>query len=565
MLGRSAGSIAMVEGQARVGGLPEGIRESVVLAGKYRIGATLGAGAMGTVVSARHLLLKEDVAIKFLVADRWDQADAVERFVQEARAAVRIQSEHVVRVLDVAILESGAPYIVMELLQGHDLAARLRQGGPVPANEAVGFLLQACDAIGASHRLGIVHRDIKPANLFLAEREGEKPIVKVLDFGISKSTRLVPITADVEGTLQSARMTGARAILGSPFYMSPEQMESARDVDGRTDIWALGVTLFELVTGAPPFRGSSLVEVYSKMMSKDGGEAWRAELAKVEPSLEEVLARCLARDPAGRFATAGELAGSLATFASKGPSAPRARPRSPARVGAALGRAELARRRSRRLRGERDLRPVRPREVGCRRGARSARARGPRAVRGIGGPRAVRGIGGPRAVRGIGGPRALERARRQRRDQRERRGKGDLGFVTAAARIGPSARHRHPAIALRFDGGEGAGGTRGDRPGRRARAACFELQPAAGQRPSAKPRVAHSVAIVSRPVPTRSCPGRRSTIPGAPMTPAFPNCSRMRNTSMLSCGGAIEGSCASSSWSIHPHDVSGRPCALSSS
>jgi serine/threonine protein kinase len=338
----------MVEGQARVGGLPEGIRESVVLAGKYRIGATLGAGAMGTVVSARHLLLKEDVAIKFLVADRWDQADAVERFVQEARAAVRIQSEHVVRVLDVAILESGAPYIVMELLQGHDLAARLRQGGPVPANEAVGFLLQACDAIGASHRLGIVHRDIKPANLFLAERVGEKPILKVLDFGISKSTRLVPITADVEGTLQSARMTGARAILGSPFYMSPEQMESARDVDGRTDIWALGVTLFELVTGAPPFRGSSLVEVYSKMMSKDGGEAWRAELAKVEPSLEEVLARCLARDPAGRFATAGELAGSLATFASKGPSAPRARhsPSGPSDSNSGVERAPaLARRR----------------------------------------------------------------------------------------------------------------------------------------------------------------------------------------------------------------------------
>src|ERR1700722_19758162 len=314
----------MVEGQARDGGLPEGIHEGVVVAGKYRIGATLGAGAMGTVVSARHLLLKEDVAIKFLLADRWDQADAVERFVQEARAAVRIQSEHVVRVLDVAILESGAPYIVMELLQGRDLAARLRQGGPLPVTEAVGFMLQACDAIGASHRLGIVHRAIKPANLFLVEREGETPIVKVLDFGISKSTRLVPITADVEGTLQSARMTGARAILGSPFYMSPEQMESARDVDGRTDIWALGVTLFELVTGAAPFRGSSLVQVYSKMMSEDGGEAWRAELAKVAPSLEDVLARCLARDPARRFATAAELAGALATCVSKGTSASRA-------------------------------------------------------------------------------------------------------------------------------------------------------------------------------------------------------------------------------------------------
>jgi serine/threonine-protein kinase len=321
MLDGSAGSQVMVDGLSRDGGLPEGIREGVVLAGKYRIGATLGAGAMGVVVSAHHLLLKEDVAIKFLVAHRWDHADAVERFVQEARAAIRIESKHVVRVLDVAVLESGAPYIVMELLQGRDLAARLRAGGSVPANEAVEFLLQACDAIGASHRLGIVHRDIKPANLFLVERAGVPPIVKVLDFGISKSTRLVPITADVDGTPEGAQITGPRAILGSPFYMSPEQMESARDVDARTDIWALGVTLFELVTGAPPFRGSSLVQVYSRMLSKDGADAWRAELAKVAPALVEVVERCLAHDPDERFATAEELAGSLATFASKGPSA----------------------------------------------------------------------------------------------------------------------------------------------------------------------------------------------------------------------------------------------------
>ena len=291
--------------------LPEGVREGAILSDKYLIGPVLGAGAMGIVVAARHLLLNEDVAIKFLVAGRWDQADAVQRFVREAQAAIRIQSEHVVRVHDVAVLESGAPYIVMEHLKGRDLAKRLRAEGPLPVEQAVDLLLQACEAISESHRIGIVHRDLKPANLFVLEREGAPASIKVLDFGISKSTRLVPRTVDGDGTLESAQITQARAILGSPFYMSPEQMESARDVDSRTDIWALGVTLFEMIVGRPPFTGHSLVQVYSKMASPDES-GWRGALGRHSADLAAIVGKCLEWERERRYATVRDFARALA-------------------------------------------------------------------------------------------------------------------------------------------------------------------------------------------------------------------------------------------------------------
>ena len=293
--------------------LPEGVREGTVVSGKYLIGPVLGAGAMGTVVAAQHLLLNQDVAIKFLVAGRWDQADAVQRFVREARAAIRIQSEHVVRVLDVAVLEGGAPYIVMEHLKGKDLARRLRAEGPLPIRQAVDLLLQACEAIAESHRIGIIHRDLKPANLFVLERDGVPASIKVLDFGISKSTRLVPPTLDLE---EGAPITEARTILGSPYYMSPEQMESARDVDVRTDIWALGVILFEMISGRPPFVGPSLVQVYTKMTSSDGS-GWRAALEGHPPGLAAIIGKCLEWDRERRYATVRDFAGALAPFGSK--------------------------------------------------------------------------------------------------------------------------------------------------------------------------------------------------------------------------------------------------------
>jgi tRNA A-37 threonylcarbamoyl transferase component Bud32 len=298
-----------------VAALPDGIREGDVLAGKYRIGGTIGAGAMGTVVAAHHLILDERVAIKFLRADWQDRAGAVARFVHEARAAVRIRNEHVVRVFDIAVVDGGPPYIVMEYLDGCDLAAKLRDGGPLRVEDAVDYLLEACEAMAEAHRLDIVHRDLKPANLFLCARKGEPPGIKVLDFGISKTLRTVPTTLDLDETVHSAGVTQARAILGSPFYMSPEQMESAGDVDARTDIWALGVTLFELVTGGYPYTGTSLIQVYSKMVSQDSS-IWRAALIKSSEGLRPIFAKCLAHERENRYASVAELASALAPFGS---------------------------------------------------------------------------------------------------------------------------------------------------------------------------------------------------------------------------------------------------------
>ena len=222
-----------------------------VLAGKYRVERVIGAGGMGVVVQATHLELDERVAMKFLLPHAIENAEAATRFVREARAAVKIKSEHVARVTDVGRLENGAPYIVMEFLQGSDLAAVL-QNGPLSIEDAVDFVLQASDAMAEAHAANIVHRDLKPSNLFMSLRSDGTPLIKVLDFGISKVN--VPDTSD-------AGLTRTTAIMGSPFYMSPEQMRSSKDVDHRTDIWALGVILYELLTGTQPFNGETLPQL----------------------------------------------------------------------------------------------------------------------------------------------------------------------------------------------------------------------------------------------------------------------------------------------------------------
>jgi serine/threonine-protein kinase len=296
--------------------LPAGLREGDLISGKYRIEAVLGAGAMGTVVSAYHVLLAERVAIKFLHPDRVaGSADAKARFIREAQAAIRVKSEHVARVLDIAALDTGDLYIVMEHLEGWDLAAWLRQYGPMPVEDAVDCIVQACEAIAEAHALGIVHRDLKPANLFLIQRgTGARKVLKVLDFGISKTMGIVPTTMDLLDGGGGA-VTGASAMMGSPYYMSPEQMESARDVDGRTDIWALGVILCELVTGGLPFEGATLLEVYRKMISSTVPPlpGWPGQ---APAALEAVICKCIARLPENRYSTARELAVALRPFAS---------------------------------------------------------------------------------------------------------------------------------------------------------------------------------------------------------------------------------------------------------
>src|SRR5882724_4843576 len=215
-------------------------REGDVLAGKFRIERVLGVGGMGMVVSAMHIHLDERVAIKFLLPEALSNGEAVARFGREARAAVKIRSEHVARVTDVGALDTGAPYMVMELLRGQDLSQLLRDQGALSVHLAVLYVLQACEALAEAHAIGIVHRDLKPANLFLTSRADGSPCVKVLDFGISKVT-------SASGSGSDMGMTRTQSIMGSPLYMSPEQMASSRDVDQRADIWAVGCVLYELV------------------------------------------------------------------------------------------------------------------------------------------------------------------------------------------------------------------------------------------------------------------------------------------------------------------------------
>ncbi len=220
--------------------------EGEILAGKYRIEKVLGEGGMGVVVAAQHIHLDDRVAIKFLLPGAKSNPEVLARFAREARAAVKIKSEHVARVSDVGTLENGTPYMVMEYLEGSDLAAWVHERGALSLEQATEFVLQACEAIAEAHTLGIVHRDLKPANLYVIRRPDGKLSVKVLDFGISKVTRAAASGPDMS-------LTKTAAFMGSPLYMSPEQMESARNADVRSNVWALGVILYELVA----FRISS--------------------------------------------------------------------------------------------------------------------------------------------------------------------------------------------------------------------------------------------------------------------------------------------------------------------
>jgi eukaryotic-like serine/threonine-protein kinase len=278
-----------------------------VLAGKYRVERVLGRGGMGVVVAAHHLQLDEKVAIKFLLPDAVTNAEVVGRFVREARAAVRIKSEHVARVSDVGTLEDGAPYMVMEYLEGSDLAAWVAQRGALPVEQAVEFLLQASEAIAEAHALGIVHRDLKPANLFVVRRADGLWSVKVLDFGISKVTQ--PGASD-------ASLTRTTAVMGSPLYMPPEQMAASRNVDARSDIWALGVILYELLSGQVPFLGETLPEVCMKIATEPPAPIRRLR-PEVPAALEAVILRCLEKDRERRFLNIAELALGLVDFGPK--------------------------------------------------------------------------------------------------------------------------------------------------------------------------------------------------------------------------------------------------------
>jgi len=273
---------------------------------KYRIDAFLGSGAMSVVALAFHLELEQQVAIKFLHAQGLEQYQTAQRFKREARAGARIQSEHVVRVLDVGALPDGCPYIVMEHLKGNDLAQELAQRQRLPAAQAVGHLLEACEAVAAAHGAGVVHRDLKPENLFLAERSDGTRTVKLLDFGISKSL--------MGHSLTDLALTRTATFMGSPLYMSPEQMRSSRNVDARSDIWSVGAILYEMLSGKQPFYAESIPELCLSVI-EDQPEPLRELVPDLPTGLELIVERCLEKDRERRYATVAEVALALAPFA----------------------------------------------------------------------------------------------------------------------------------------------------------------------------------------------------------------------------------------------------------
>ncbi|MFO0756420.1 MAG: protein kinase [Byssovorax sp.] len=283
-------------------------RPGDVLAGKYEVEGLLGAGGMGVVVAARHIDLAQRVAIKVLNPQFARHTEAATRFFREARAAARIQSEHVARVHDVAKLENGAPYMVMEHLTGTDLDQLVRSRGPLPVEEAVDYVLQACEAIAEAHALGIIHRDLKPANMFLTRRADGSPLVKVLDFGMSKAT------VGSEGGVPEQSLTATASLLGSPLYMSPEQVRSSKTIDVRSDVWSLGVILHKLVTGAQPFQAETLSSCLAKIIA-DPPSTLRQSRGDAPAELEAVILRCLEKDLSRRLQNVAEFAWALQPFA----------------------------------------------------------------------------------------------------------------------------------------------------------------------------------------------------------------------------------------------------------
>ena len=264
---------------------------------------------MGVVYAAHHEILDQRVALKILAPESASQPTAVARFLNEARLAARLKSDHLCQVLDAGVTENGLPFIAMELLEGCDLARLLyERRAPLPVGEAVEYVVQALDAIAEAHARGVVHRDLKPSNLFLTQLPGAPPVIKVLDFGISK-------VDDAFGTGHvPSNITSSRAIIGSPTYMSPEQIQNVKKTDSRADIWSVGVILYELMSGTLPFRGETPGEIFVQII-----EGQAIPLSKLRPevpsALSDVVVRCLKRNVDERYENVVALAEALAPYA----------------------------------------------------------------------------------------------------------------------------------------------------------------------------------------------------------------------------------------------------------
>ena len=272
---------------------------------RYLVGEVLGGGGMGVVCAGTHVLLGTPVAIKVIHSELKGDSEVVQRFINEARAAAALKGEHIARVFDVGALESGEPYLVMEQLEGMSLDLYLTGRGPLTCAEAVDIVLQVCEGLAEAHAAGLVHRDIKPANLFLARRPDEQLAVKILDFGIAKRIDHA-----------SPALTDPGKSVGSPWYMSPEQMLTPSSVDAHADVWSLGVLLFELLTGHLPFDGENVPRVCANVLAAPAPRPsqYRGDIG---PELDAIVLRCLEKEPARRFASVGELAQALQAFASE--------------------------------------------------------------------------------------------------------------------------------------------------------------------------------------------------------------------------------------------------------
>lgn len=271
---------------------------------RYVVSHIAGGGGMSVVVGAKHDHLGQLMAVKFLSVPSDLRGEAVQRFFQEARAAASLRSEHIVRVTDAGTDEKGRHFIAMEYLDGSDLAHLLQVRGPLPIADAVGYILHACEGIVEAHAAGIIHRDLKPANLFATRRIDGTPLVKVLDFGISKISKVSTRTGD-------QLLSHPDSLLGTPTYMAPEQLRTPGDVDARTDVWALGLILFELLTGKNPFAEPTAPEIFAAILSEKDAPPAQAMRPDLPPGLSDVIARCLLKDPALRTGSAGALAAEL--------------------------------------------------------------------------------------------------------------------------------------------------------------------------------------------------------------------------------------------------------------
>jgi serine/threonine-protein kinase len=275
------------------------VEPGTILGGKYRVGRTLGRGAMGVIVEATHIQLGTLVAVKILRPDYADRAAVAERFLREARAAAQLRGEHICRVHDYGAMDDGTPFMVMELLEGCDLGTLVDQEGPLPPALVANCIVQVCTAIAEPHAHGMVHRDLKPTNLFLQHRSDQTPFIKILDFGIAKFESV------------DYKLTSTTSVVGSPSYMAPEQLRSNTVIDARTDIWALGVVMYELLTEKQPFVGESMTDLALAITM----EPPLPFASQVPNGLADVVMRCLEKNPAQRYQNVAELAEALTPFA----------------------------------------------------------------------------------------------------------------------------------------------------------------------------------------------------------------------------------------------------------